>query len=195
MNRGSRSAVSRTFSPTSTEAGSRCSRVPVMIIFLGWGRGRPFVCLLALEMSAGTARRSATVRARSSSSDPAGERLGKKSASPSGPEASAQAVALRAAARRPESEGRKASITHRAAMPSTCVHVDLATSPNSLADQAVFRRVCMTAESLPTDCVGAAMREEHPVASDGSARKFCTGVALGRPRLVMNGYRRGECRR
>ena len=42
------------------------------------GRGRPAFCLLALEISAGIARRSATVRARSSSSDPPGERLGEE---------------------------------------------------------------------------------------------------------------------
>jgi hypothetical protein len=95
--------------------GSRCRRVPVMITFSGqWAWAARFVCLLALEIPAGKQRESAMVRARSSSSDPWGSGL-RRSPRAVRPEASAKAGTLRAAARRPQSEGQKAKSDQQSA--------------------------------------------------------------------------------
>jgi hypothetical protein len=88
--------------------GSQRVRPASMITFRVGAWAARFVCLLALEIWAGKRRESATVRARSSSSDPEGSGY-RRSPRALGPEASAKAVALRAAVRRPESKGQKAN--------------------------------------------------------------------------------------
>ena len=78
MNFGSNATVSRTLSPITRVVGSRCSKVPDMMTFRVVGRGRPGFLPSGTGDPGRQARRSAMVRARTSSSDPAGERPGEE---------------------------------------------------------------------------------------------------------------------